>query len=566
MEQKIEYDLIGIAEILARHRLRVPPNQREYSWEEEQVLDLIQDISNALDTSRTGYFLGTIVLTQTDSDILEIADGQQRLATVTIILSQLRRYWVDSGNKYGVRAVEDCLFRSEPREQAIVPRLTLNLDDNLYFKNLILEDRDDRNKTVQGTRRSHALISGALNCVREHFEGMKRQLRADHFDSRLNDWLEYLRKEAKVVKFSVPSSANAFIMFETLNDRGLKTSQADIVKNYLFRQIGDEQGPEAQQYWSAMRGAIESVTDEDVILDFLRLSCCVLYGHTKEREIMDRIQSKVQGRTSAMIMLSTLKELSAYFAAILNPDHPKWAEYNPSVRRSIATLNYLGVKQVRSLMLAVARKFDKRQTASAFKSFVSWSVRFLIMGERGSKLDEGYAGFANDVFDGEIESYSELVEAAVKNSGTSIIPGDAEFEDQFEKAKVGKSPLARYYLRSLEMTAQGLPEPEFIPNDDTVVTLEHVLPKEPLPDEWPAITARDVETHCARLGNLALLKAGKNSDLGNCSFEKKKPAYRDSMFVLTNQIAEMPQWTIREIEDRQIKLAELAVRTWPSEG
>lgn len=56
-------------------------------------------------------------------------------------------------------------------------------------------------------------------------------------------------------------------MFETLNDRGLKISQSDLVKNYLLGESGPRLG-EAQEKWTLMRGALESLEEEDITVTF----------------------------------------------------------------------------------------------------------------------------------------------------------------------------------------------------------------------------------------------------------------------------------------------------------
>ena len=84
----IEFEHVGIGTALSRNRLSVPPNQREYSWEEEHVQDLFHDLAGAIDSNKPSYFLGTIVLTRGPGGTFEVADGQQRLATTTIFWRQ----------------------------------------------------------------------------------------------------------------------------------------------------------------------------------------------------------------------------------------------------------------------------------------------------------------------------------------------------------------------------------------------------------------------------------------------------------------------------------------------
>src|SRR5437763_16791004 len=110
------------------------------------------------------------------------------------------------------------------------------------------------------------------------------------------------------------------MLFETMNDQGLKTSLVDLVKNRLFQLSGDRL-VEAQKLWSSMKSALESVSDDDEItLDFLRAVCCIMFGHTTKKDIMARIRENALNKTEAIKILTLFEELSKDFAAIRNPD------------------------------------------------------------------------------------------------------------------------------------------------------------------------------------------------------------------------------------------------------
>jgi hypothetical protein len=205
-------------------------------------------------------------------------------------------------------------------------------------------------------------------------------------------------------------------------------------------------------------------------------------------------------------------------------------------------------------MLSAARHFKKAAAKRAFRNMVAWSVRFLIVGGRGGKLDEGYANLSNKIHKSEITNDSEL-----RTNAANFVPTDNQFRGAFLDARVSVSKLARYYLRSLEMQANGQPFPEFMPFDDFVTNLEHVMPESPA-NTW---SEQDVETHSKRIGNLALLKATDNAVLGNEPFNVKRKVYQNCSFTLTKQIAEENKWGTGEIESRQKRLADLAVKTWP---
>src|SRR5690349_18318864 len=78
--------------------LRVPTFQRSYAWTEEEVTQLWQDITEAIDANQAEYFLGPMVLKEHPNH-LEIIDGQQRIATVYIILSIIRRILIANDDR-----------------------------------------------------------------------------------------------------------------------------------------------------------------------------------------------------------------------------------------------------------------------------------------------------------------------------------------------------------------------------------------------------------------------------------------------------------------------------------
>jgi uncharacterized protein with ParB-like and HNH nuclease domain len=146
---KIKFEDTGIGNLLRAGRLRVPPNQRSYRWEEEHILDLFQDLDKAIDEE--DYFLGTIVLTGAAGPIPEVTDGQQRLATTTILLAAIRDFFLERGRDKIVQQLENDFLRTiEYGSEEAVPRLSLNTDDNQFFINAILLRPSERPSYVIG--------------------------------------------------------------------------------------------------------------------------------------------------------------------------------------------------------------------------------------------------------------------------------------------------------------------------------------------------------------------------------------------------------------------------------
>lgn len=553
----ITFEYSGIGSIFKLGRLKVPPNQREYSWEEKQITDLFQDLDNAIKTKKSTYFLGTIVLAKGGKDIPEIIDGQQRLATTSILLAAIRNHFLKEAEmKNSIDS--DFLITYDRIKKEQVPKLTLNIDDNEYFRKRIISSQE-----VKPTRESHCRIDFAAQKAAEKVQDITKGVTERNANELLNEWLEFIEKRATVIFLSVPDELNAFMMFETLNDRGLKTTQADLLKNYLLREAEDRLN-EAQLKWSKMVSNLEALGIDDIIMTYLRHITITQYGPTREKDIFSRIQSNVSGKTRAIIFLDKLAEYADSYAAILTPSHKKWNAYSMKTREAITVLQELRIQQIRPLMLAVAQHFNEIETEKALRSFIFWTVRFLICGGmRGGQLEEAYGLRAKEIVDGKINNTKGLLEA-LKN----ILPTDGVFESSFSTARVSQSYLARYYLRSIESyLRQENDEPELTVVKDTgIVNLEHILPQE-LTKDWSYIREEVASAYTNRLGNLTIMKSKVNTDFGNKSFKIKREEFKKSQLLLNRFIFDMTtektKWGIEEIENRQKKLAETAIKTWP---
>jgi Protein of unknown function DUF262/Protein of unknown function (DUF1524) len=553
-KDSIEFEHKGIGAVLSQNRLGVPLNQREYAWEEEHVQELFSDFAGAIDNDRPTYFLGTVVLTH-GGDEPEVSDGQQRLATATILLTAIRDYLKSIKDYARAASIEQDFLKTTDFETTdTVPRLRLNVDDNEFFKSYVI----DGDHTATPKLESHKKIKAASDLAVKHvaviLEPHQKQTAKT---ATLQRWVKFVRDGAQVVVLRVPDHLNAFMMFETLNDRGLKASQADLIKNYLLRLCGDHIS-EAQQKWAKMRAVLESIGQGDITVNYLHHLLITKQGPTKEREVFDKVRGVANSRSKALQFLEDAAESADDYAALFNPGATKWNEYGTSTRKHLTTINRdLRVEQIRPLMFAIARHFGVNEAKKAFKLLVYWSVRFLIVGGRGGLLDRNYSLRAQEVSNKTIKNAAQLTTAL------NIVPSDALFEQAFSEVRVSQDFIARYLLRALEMKAKGSPEPENIPNDEeNVINVEHILPEHP-EDNWPNIDKDMASALHKRLGNMVLMQASKNSLIGNSAFSEKKKVLKESAFALTSEVAKESRWEAKQIKERQAELAKLAVETWP---
>ena len=159
----MEFEQLGIGQVLGRSRLFVPPNQRDYAWTDLEVSTLYQDFQRAV-TTGSSYFLGTIVTIPRDG-MLEVVDGQQRLATTVILLAAIRDHLQDD-----VMFVEsinnDFLTGIDRAKRERVPKMRLNFDDNELFGCIVTGAAVSAYPAV--TKESQKRLRRAYELAREH--------------------------------------------------------------------------------------------------------------------------------------------------------------------------------------------------------------------------------------------------------------------------------------------------------------------------------------------------------------------------------------------------------------
>ncbi|MGV0646765.1 DUF262 domain-containing protein [Mycolicibacterium sp. XJ2546] len=569
--QFLKYEASGIAELLRSESLAVPFYQRSYSWstiaprsssestsDRQQVVDFWHDLTSSYKSGQS-YFLGTVVLAtggeNGDNTRRLVIDGQQRLATTSLLLAAIRDTYRENGEaEYARSTQQDYLGKFDRRVGKDQPQLILNTDDRDYFERKVILRQD-----VEPTKHSQQLIKSAY----DFFVGECQQFVADNgaeWRTRLSELQEWLDKSAQVVSITVATEADAFLIFETLNDRGADLTVADLLKNFLFSRA-ERRLDEVRDDW------VRTLENLDVgqvgnqrFTTFARHLLSSKHGLVREREIYSRLKSIVGGPEQAVTFSQELRDSSRVYHALISADSDFWADYPESVVDAAAVLVDLRIERYRPLMLAVLTTFPRHEISKFVPAMVSWSVRMLCAGNLGGGTSEAaFCDAARDVRAGHVTRTEEIL--LTKVSG--LVPTDSVFHSSFTEWKpIGR--LARYLLRALELEIRGEPQPELVVNSDVQqVNLEHILPQRATLDDWPQFPPDDRKLHTDRLGNLCLLQKGPNGVIGNKSWSVKRPVLEGSSLRLTSSAAEADEWNAEAIVERQRKMADLAVLAWP---
>lgn len=375
VDTRFDFDLRGIGAELATRKLAVPIYQRDYAWGDEDDRDQVKDYWSDLRTSfmegaTQEYFLGTVVLSKESGDHPDretIIDGQQRLATTAILLAAIRDVYRERGDDDRANHVQSTyLSKYDLQSGTLIPQLFLNADDDPYFRKRIIES----DVSAAPSRRSHELIKRSHGMLIEQVR-LVADAAGAAWAEHLGEWVAFIEKQVRIISVAVPSESDAFLIFETLNDRGADLTIADLLKNYLFGRAG-QQLNSVRNSWVATMSSLELTTSGGKLFtDFLRHYWSSRHGATRERELYGKIRERVTTQAHAVDFSNDLQRAARFYAAILNSDHEVWATLGTVTREQVQVLQTLSLEQNRPLLLALMQHFEESELRKAMKAMVS---------------------------------------------------------------------------------------------------------------------------------------------------------------------------------------------------
>ena len=548
-----------IGELLSRQRkYRVPVHQRDFAWTDDQVSQFWEDIRAATATDSVEHFLGAIVFRQIEEDKdYEIIDGQQRLATALILLAAIRDIYYENNDDLWKDIQATYFGRRDRRTREIVSNFIMNSTNDEFFQKFIAnrasKDKIQAALKRRTTRPTNRRLLQAYLYLRNQIESLTGQGIEELNTGPLVDLEDFLSKSLTIILMTVSDSADAFMLFETLNERGLELSILDLLKNYIF---GKARGKidTVKQRWIEMTTNL----DEQAAVRFLRHYWVSKHGRIQAGRLFRDIRDKTSTQSAVVKLSSDLAESSAIYAALSSPDHPIWEDHTESLRRHIRSLNLLSAIQCYPVLLTAYEKLEPSDFEKVVWIMLVMALRYsLIGGLRTGALEIRYAELAYQITDGKIKRTGVLARQL-----RDLYPSDRDFNAKFATKEIRVTKHSRFLLRELEIEAHGDDfEPTIDPRD---LNLDHIAPKV-RNQHWNDIgnlVETEYEDWTARLGNQVLLDTKINRELGSGPFEKKRAMYGKSQLILTKEVADLDRWTTDEIAKRQQKLTELAIRRW----
>lgn len=561
MAQKIESDKLVIKDVFTKW-YRIPEYQRPYVWDDEQILELLDDVMQAEEKNPDSeYFLGSLVLKKTvnenDSTTYEefdLLDGQQRLTTLFLITAVIRDL-TDNAQ------LKDICIKSISQEENqydnIPERVRIVFDIREEVKKFV----DTYIKATGGTDKIEALAKLAKEDEDLSIRNMANAvltIRNYFAENDINKFFKYLRSKVLIIYVSADELEDAFRLFTIMNNRGVKLRTSDILKAENLSQVADHK---QRQKYAKDWEQIESYFGEDfdTFLSHLRTILVkqkAAVGLLKEFEENIYNPSKYDKSTKIKTNIQPLlrKGIETFEFIIKYKQHYEdiFEKNHYSSADGYAINNYLTLMKKGfeadfwvPPLLRYYDKFDDKDLLDFIKLLDNKFANDWLTGYSPSKRIEN----ANAIIDtiDKAESTQQVLESNSFNL-------DVEYLNNVLKGNVYGRRTARYILLKLDLLFLGKDVPFNLPE---TISVEHILPQTPSADSQWRVDFSDEEREALvnKLGNLVLISRRKNSAQGNRDYsDKKKKYFEKNIEVFSNSVRifqNYPTWTLEDLKNNQ---------------
>jgi uncharacterized protein with ParB-like and HNH nuclease domain len=562
----------------------IPKFQREYTWKRENWENLFDDLMD----NDEGYFLGTIIgvnkgVDALDITPLEIIDGQQRLITISLIYVAIY-YKLLLETDEEIKKSEDFITEKNNLKYRLIQKgKNDQLKLELSCQNNNLEDYKYTLKEIG--LYSNPILNKPLNL------GNRRIYKAYlYFKDRIlgfnyNELKEYLEKinSALLVKIEVNTHSDAFILFESLNNRGVPLSAIDLVKNNILSALEKKNIKtihEAFDYWVKL---INNLPDYAIQERFLRQyynsfrykNKIKIQGIRKStRSNLIKIYDQLIDRDVGFIF-DELTKKSIIYNQFVDPQN------NNEYYNGLVDLLHIGGVPSYTFLLYLFSEYQEKK--ELINEVVGFFVKYFV---RRNLLDFPPTRDLDDIFIGLIEECEEnkndLNIKTIINflTDSKRWKGVKDFEEKLRgNIYEDNVDITRFILTKIEDSHKTkeifLDFWEKDKQGKLIWTIEHIFPEgENIPYEWIDMIAngntdeaKRIQTEWVhKLGNLTL--TGYNPNLGNYSFEKKKErkdkqgnniGYRNGLYLNRN-LVQKQKWSESDIKERTEELVNESLR------
>ncbi len=574
----------------------IPKYQREYVWGNNHWTALYDDLFE----NSEGYFLGTIICINSSEDSLnprfEVVDGQQRLTTISLYLAALYNLLVtykdqlDEEQQADLLQLKRKLVLKKPSESLrVIPQVqNYNYDDycGLMASIGIIPHHQMQN---------YYWLRRIIKCYNYFRDRIKNDIK-DSVD-KIKVLYQLLEKinSAILVMIEVSNHADAYTLFESLNDRGMPLTAVDLIKNLLLARLDPSAGKDLDYYFDRWNEVLGNLGDDYSVQErFFRQNY-----NAFRRTLNDPFRKVDDDRVYPLGPIATRTSLMDIYQKLVSRDPKKFLDEiisNSYIYASIilkrtenlsseikdSLLDLQRVQGAPSYLLlmylmknADCLKIDDHETNRVIRLLVNFFIRRNLTDVPPTRdLTRLFMLFIEDIEKN--NDQGNLIFENLRKKLISVSASDDAFSERLHgPVYIINSGACRFILCMI--AKEGMTRDSEVDlwkkneNNQYVSSIEHIFPQGAnIPDPWVDMIAdgdrekaKELQAqyvHC--FGNLTI--TGYNSTLGNKSFEEKKkrvdskgrPIGYNNGLNLNADVVNQNKWTVECIKERTESMVE----------
>ncbi|GAA9495266.1 DUF262 and DUF1524 domain-containing protein [Helicobacter pylori] len=497
-----------------------------------------------------GHFIGSILYVLDgithSNNILLIIDGQQRLTTITLLLTALRNHLSDEDEflkKFSCQKIQNHYLINSDKDGDKKFRLILSESDKDTLLSLIDKDRrkpsEPSLKIVENFKLFEEWISKNTNQLETIFKGLEKLM---------------------IVEIALEKGKDdPQLIFESMNSKGMELAQTDLIRNYVVMETEiEKQEGFYNKYWRAMEKNFKQ--NKKWFDRFVRH-----YLTIKTREIPNTskvyVAFKDYRQKEGIGIEDLLKDLQKYCGYFCRIVFKK--EADKDLNKALDFLVDLEMDVIYPLLLelysdysdGVLSKDDFRRSIALIESYL---CRRKVCGLGTNSLNKVFPSFARHI---QKDEYFKSLKAHFGSlTEKQRFPNNDEFKNLFITIDFYKFNKNKYFFERLE----NFERKERVYTHE--YTTEHIMPQT-LTEKWQKDLGQDHERihtqYLHTIGNLT--KTGYNSEYSNNSFQEKRDmekGFKDSPLKLNQGLRDLKSFGEEEIKKRANDLADLALKIW----
>lgn len=539
----------------------IPEYQRPYSWSDDEIITLFEDlwefsIERTHNDGAKSYFLGCIVSYEENGE-RQIIDGQQRITSLFLLLRAVFSMLEKEDNKTDevnnfIQKIKPALWKEnemtgkEDRSQILLRSEVVTDSGNLILRNILESGEADKNAKDNYSKNYNK------------FKELYIQ-KSQNSPNQIYHFVLALLNYSILLPITADDQETALTIFNTLNNRGLPLSDADIFKSYIYKKLDDAGKKEFINKWKKLETEAEKVNESIQSLFYYNM----FYMRAREKDDKSTtpgVRKYYLDKKNNRLNPDVIDDLAANLQL--------WKVING--RESVEGEDWCQNMDIRKILDCLS---------SYTNEFWKYPVSIFFMEHKDKEnFEKMFLKFLRKLYVMLLTRYLEVptinaVKIDILKLNVQIINNchpefyagfeEKKLEDEYavnaEKARTDKLIIApnknmvRMLLKVLAYQEDA--QKDLLPG---YWEIEHIFPQT-WDSKFYTFYEEEVNEKLEHLGNKLPLEKKLNISASNNYFAKKKDRYKDSKIAIIKKLGDstLDEWNLSNIDTNDIKVCEI---------